>query len=115
MKLPELMDRIIEEGIRSVQETETSEERLRGGIAGFELCRGLLTLEEFEKILGERHQKEQDLRIADQDIAAYWEYRCATIQVEYCYEIVKVAYGRYPLSARAVLRYHEIVGPPKET
>ncbi len=108
MTLVELRDRLIEDGIASVRKHETRLPRLRGGVAGFEACRKLLLPVDFESALAERHRTE--VRIARAVSAdEYWEYRYATVQIEYVYGVMKVAYGFPILSASAILRYNHIL------
>lgn len=115
MNIQEFKERLITDGIASVNKNETRPERIRGGIAGFELCRELNTLEDFQYTLDRRHEHEVDLHRPGTSKEEYWEYRVATAQVEYVYERLLVVWsqmGLYsgPLSARAVVRTAEIVG-----
>lgn len=112
MNVVELMSRVCEDGIKSVLQHETDPAKRRGGVHGFELCKGLTTLEQFESLIAERRKGEDNLRwagVTDDTKDDYWEYRMATIQVEWCYEILKVAHRRYPLSGRAIMKYQSIV------
>lgn len=115
MTITELRDKVIKEGIKSVKATETGARR-RGGIKGFEECRKLETTEDFENALNDRHIEKiklQDIYYGNQDQVAldnYWEHRYATLQIEYCYEILKVAWGNPVISARAGLKYAELTG-----
>ena len=76
---------------------------------------------EWEATLLKRHTKERELRgpgceHSEIAVEAYWEYHCATGQVEYVYERLKIAWDvngvrpAYSISARAVLHYAEIIG-----
>jgi hypothetical protein len=112
MNVAQLMRRVIEDGIASVIQHETDPAKVRGGVHGFELCEGLITLEQFESLIAERRKGEDNLRwagVTDATKDDYWEYRMATIQVEWCYEILKVAHRKYPLSGRAVMKYQSIL------
>ncbi len=112
MTLAELMNQVIADGIESVLANETRPEKRRGGVAGFELCRGLLTLEEFEALLVQRHKTEENLRwagVTEENKDDYWEHRTATAQVEWCYEIMRVAFRKTPLSARAAMKYQSLL------
>jgi hypothetical protein len=117
----EFKNRLITEGIASVNEHEKRDYRKRGCLAGFELCRSLNSIWDFEEELKRRHEHERELvshrtfNGGDNSVQEYWEYRCATVQVEYVYERMLVVWsqmGLYsgPLSARAVIRTAEIVG-----
>lgn len=97
----ELRDRLIEDGIRSVERHETRPWR-RGGVAGFEICRGLETPEEFVEMLELLHRRGLIMRLGP--VEEYWEYRSATAQVEFVFERLDVAWGVGPVfSARAIL------------
>jgi len=112
MTIQELKEKVIESGIASVKKYEKGEQR-EGAIEGFELCRELNTPQECEKELKERRKKEifdEDLR---SDTKKYWRYRYATLQIEYWYEILKVAFCYPTISARAGIRYSQIVGVKK--
>lgn len=118
MTIVEFRDILIERGIQSIHEAKYSEHKKRGAIAGFEICRTLDTPQSFEWMLKERYQAEHALfyRLTEEDRRSeekrkeYWEFRMATIQIEYVYERMKVGWKMNPLSARAVLDYAEIVG-----
>ena len=110
MTIIELRDLVIEEGIKSVRKHEKRGFRRRGCLRGFELCRNLLTPEEFSTILTERQSKERSLVSRRVPPNVYWEYRCATAQIEHLWERLKVIYGIYPQSARAIIQYAKIVG-----
>ena len=113
MNITELKSKIIEEGIKSVLAEKQESHRI-GGKKGFERCRELETMEDFEQELIGRHFEEftaaDKYHAGEITIDKYWEYRYATVQIEYCYEILKVAF-RYPvISCNAALRYSELVG-----
>lgn len=112
MTITELRDKIITEGIKSVKATETGA-KLTGGIKGFEECRKLETMEDFEKALSSYHLKDIELihRVYSNlpnSLDEYWEHRYTTLQIEYCYEILKVVLGYPVISVRAGLRYAEL-------
>lgn len=101
----ELLDLLIREGIASVERNETLAERIRAAKAGFELCRLLHTPRHFHKLIQERHQQERIYR-EKVDTIEYWEYRYATIRVEWVWERMKIAWNLPgPYSAQAVLDY----------
>lgn len=123
MNLEELKNRIIEDGLSSIKKYESGPER-KGGIKGFGLCRNLNTPKDFEQALRERRENELDMqksyyRISKPTIERYWEHRYSTLQIEYCFEVLKVAWNlagitKYPtLSARAGIKYAELVGVNK--
>ena len=112
MTLAELMHIVIEDGIKSVLENETRPEKRRGGVVGFEMCRGILTLKEFEVLLQERQKAEKEMMrwsVTEENKDAYWEHRTATVQVEWCYEIMRVAFRCSPLSTRAAMKYQSVL------
>lgn len=112
MNIIELRDRLIEDGIRSVHKHETRLEFIRGGVAGFELCRTLQKPEDYMRILEERHRSEHEMGWKKISVSseAYWEHRYATIQIEFVFKHLKVGWGMSPLSARALIHYAELVG-----
>lgn len=103
-----IKETLIVEGIKSVQQHERREPRRRGGVRGFEMCRNLHTQEDFANILNERRTHETTLALAHKDAATYWEYRYATIQIEFMYDRMKILWnltGTYfspTVSARAM-------------
>ncbi len=112
MNVAKLMSRVCEDGIKSVLANETDAAKRRGGVQGFELCKGITTIEDFQKLLAERRKTEDNLRwagITEDTKDEYWEYRMETIQVEWCLEILKVAHRCYPLSGRAIMKYQAIL------
>lgn len=115
----EFKDRLIADGIESIKKNETRPERIKGGLAGFELCSNLNSMADFNETLESRHKHEFDWKRQyyerkHGEIADYWEYRYATVQVEYVFERMLVVWtqlGLYsgPISARAVLRTADIL------
>lgn len=114
-----LIGMVVRDGIASVHATEKRPERIRGGVAGFEMCRTLQDLAAFEALLAERHLRENAMRSTMcVSRAEYWEYRYATIQIEFVAEILKVhehykahslGLDHPPLSARAMQRYQQLM------
>lgn len=100
---------LIEEGIAGVKTTEKKEKRL-GGIYGFNLCKSLHTPDDFCRVIKQRWEKEQRNTSLRADPKKYWVHRSATVQIEYCFEVLKVAWNIRPVLASAVLRYNELVG-----
>ena len=90
MTVLELRDRLITDGIDSVKRHEIRPERIRGGIAGFNLCSELSTPQAFQRVLQQRHAEERRMisehyaaKSGESKITDYWEYRIATVQVEF--------------------------------
>lgn len=115
MNIEEFKEKLITDGIVSIKNNETRPERIRGGIDGFEICRELTTMRDFQHTLDQRRAHEKDLQRPGTSHTEYWEYRIATVQIEYVYERLLVVWsqmGLYdgPLSARAVIRTAELVG-----
>lgn len=123
MTILEFRDRVIENGIASVHQYEKEEHRKRGCLHGFDVCKTLVTPKDFEDELTERAREELDIirererhQSTDSEVHKYWEYRCATSQIEHVYERMKVAWHYShmhhfdSLSSRAVMQYAKIVG-----
>lgn len=115
LTVQDLKEVLIQNGIESVEKHETRPERIKGGVVGFNLCRDLNTPDDFVQILEERHKEEGRIRMKRRQdkmsIDAYWEYRYATIQIEFVWERLKIAWKLPgPYSARAFVHVGEIVG-----
>lgn len=118
----ELVDRLVEDGIASAKEAYEEGPRLDGAIEGFELARSLpATYEDFDWTVVQRHEEEKHMKLAglnEENRDTYWQHRWATLQLEYCRDILlvaKQASGQplppgVALSARAMMRYAVIVG-----
>jgi hypothetical protein len=117
MTIIELRDRLISDGIAEVKRVYPLDSyKQRGALAGFELCRTLETRKQFEIVLQERSGHEFELKchfnsptsshavatakVATQHLDEYWEYRWATLQVDYVYKALLVMWGAPELSAR---------------
>ncbi len=104
---------VIEQGIEGVKSDDTfhgATHKREGSIAGFQLCRQLNTLQEFEEKINKRQIEEANWRREGPRPEDYWFFRCATTQIEFCYEVMKVFVGRSThYSARATVCYHKIV------
>jgi hypothetical protein len=127
----ELLDRLIEDGIEEVQKTyDESSPKLEGAIEGFEVARTLpATYEDFAWAVAQREKEEGLMRKAmhgnrtDQAERAYKRHRWATLQLEYCRNVLLVAEvtsGRplppgMHMSGRAAMRYALIVGVAEST
>jgi hypothetical protein len=126
MTLEALKEILITEGIASVKQ-EFEGAKLEGSIEGFEACRTLDTARQFERTISWRSEQEfsllaradagDDSELADDSDdpkgdgwhEAYWRYRYGTIQIEYVYNVLRVGWGKSPISARAGIRYHKIL------
>ena len=114
MNIEELKAKLIEDGIESVKKIETRPERIRGAIAGFEMCRKLQSKWDFDDCLRNRQAKEVEMITDNEDLLVYWEHRMATIQIQFVYDRMKVAWTQFglysgPVSARAVLHINELL------
>jgi hypothetical protein len=124
MKIEDFRDEIIRRAIVSVNQHEDREYRRRGCLEGLRIAGTMLAIGEFQDEIQKRNEIEYAIRsegreeeIADREkqIEKFWEFRCATAQLEFVLDRLKVAYytmGLYsgPLSGRAVQQYSEIVG-----
>lgn len=107
-----IITKLADEGEKSVRDHETGA-RLKGGLEGFRLARNLTSIDDFDRMIRERHQHELELKDRQVDPATYWEYRYATIQLEYCRDILiahEVIRGERsgPISCRACIKYSEL-------
>ncbi len=106
----ELLRRLCDTMVLSVEQHETRTHRRRGCMAGIALCRTLTSAADFERVIAERKARDRTLRTFA-PLEQYWEERCATAQVEYAFEVIKVAVGGYPhVRARAALQYQRLFG-----
>lgn len=120
----DLIDLIVEDARASVVRHETRDERIEGFMHGLNRCaemRGLgvtefeLELTQMQAVTKAMKREPLDTEQASKD---YWHQRCATGQVEYCYEILRAAHyarhghlpdaNRKDLSASAVVRYNAL-------
>ena len=119
MMVLELRDKIIEDGIVSVNKNETRPERRRGGIHGFELCRELNVPTDYEKALRERYKEESRLaKLHSTDetntkevaLSKYDEYHYATAQIEFVWDRMKVAWALGgPYSTKAAIHVNALL------
>jgi hypothetical protein len=120
MSLEAFKEELISDGIASAQKNETRPERLRGCLIGFELCLTLHSIWDFQDELARRLEKESRwIETHEVSRDEYWEHRCATLQVEYVFERMLVAWselGLYsgPLKARAALRAAQVIKRQQE-
>ncbi len=100
-----LRDKIAEQGIASVKKDATfhgKRHKREGSISGFQICSQLSSLKQFEEKLAKRDVAEMNWRKEGREIEDYWFHRCATGQIEFCYEALKVYVGGFRhYSARA--------------
>lgn len=108
----ELRDQIITEAIASVHKWETRPEKIRGCLQGLEICRTLDTPEDYQAALSTRYDVEDEMRSDRVPIDQYWEYRCATAQIEFVWERLRILWGLGPsmISGNAVLQLHRLIG-----
>jgi hypothetical protein len=122
MKVLELRDKIITNGIASLKTHEKRPAHLKGGIAGFELCRTLNTPEEFEETLRERYRTERAMITKctfqgeaktgneEAELTPYWEFRAGTAQVEFVWERLKIVWGiGQTFSAKAAIHVNDLL------
>lgn len=111
MNLTEFRDEVIRRGEASAKQQEKGY-KLVGALKGFEISKTLTTPEDFERQIVCRRTKEQAIfrSNADIDQEVYWSHRYATLQIEFVYERMKVAWGYPNLSLRAVLHFMDITG-----
>lgn len=114
MHIDEFKRQVIARGIESAKKYEKRPDHLAGALEGFELCRVLNSPADFEEKLQELHEKEAAMRLWNRK-EGYWRQRYISLQVEFVYERMKVAWsqlGLYsgPFSARAVLGSADILG-----
>lgn len=121
MTFEEFKTRVIEDGLAEVREVYAGDDTKReGAVEGFEIARRVETREGFEATLQERSLREHELRCAyydqprderDDDLSDYWRYRWATLQVEWVYRTLLVAFWAQPgdmLSGRAIQKAAEV-------
>lgn len=107
-------DELIRDGLAEVRQEypEGTPER-KGATVGFLLCETLETADDYAGALDERHDQERRLRFEaplGADLAAFWEHRYATLQVEYVYERLRLFWNvGETVSARAVVKVAEIL------
>jgi hypothetical protein len=109
----ELRDRLIEEGLESIEKDHDLREHEReGGRLGFEMCRYLETLWEYEELLATRQRIEIRMATQDFDMEAYWRHRYASLQVQFICDHLKVVLPTPPgtlLSFNAIMHVHRIL------
>ena len=114
----QLKDRLIEDGLRSIEQDPRfidATHKLEGSREGFELCRTLDTPEDFQRILAERCRESNTLITKKQQGRAtvddYWKHRFATVQIEFVWERMKVVWKLPgPWSTIAVVHIGTLLG-----
>lgn len=114
-----LRDKLIADAIISINTNETREFRREGCLKGIELCRHLNSLADFEAVLVPRRRTEIDIMGNKKtDIESYWRHRCATAQIDFVYQHMKVACNSFGMdgvqSARAALHMQDLTLPPPQ-
>lgn len=120
----DLIDLIVERARASVAKHETRQFRIDGCLAGLDYCAEMreCDIQDFELELIMLEQKDEELRAkcnaGEIDAEEYWQQRCATAQVEHCYEILRAAHlaqhgelpdgQRHTYSARSASQYNII-------
>lgn len=106
-----LRDKIIQRGIASVHKREDRPERIRGCLEGFRIVATLETPADFTRVLLDRQAIEHTMHWVDRvSPAEYWEYRCATAQVEHVWERLRIVWGiGERVSGMAIVQLSEIM------
>lgn len=115
MTIMEFRDRVISEGEASVKKHESGAKQ-RGGLKGFAIARACGTKEDFERQLSARRLAETKMIGSNIDPDFYWEHRYATLQIEFVYDRMRIAWGIPGLvSASALMHYEKITRgtPPR--
>jgi len=115
MTLAEFRDKVIESARESLVRLETREHRRRGCMRGLEIAATMLNAEEFYQEILSRQKLEWHLRdgVVQHTVTPgeFWEFRCATLQIDFVYQRMKLAYGAPGShSLAAVRQYIEITG-----
>ena len=110
---------IVEGGIKALQggySGITQPEKLKGALQGFEICQKLKTRVQFEAMINFRRQHEEALRMqlpsSDPEAKDYWEFRYATLQIEFVYDQMMTVWphkgeGPVMISAQAAMDMYE--------
>lgn len=91
MDRAQFRDELLTDMEKSIFQHETREFRLLGCLTGVRIAGDLVSMEDYEKVLLERQAHELKLSEDDAPIETYWDYRCATVQIEYVYDVIKAA------------------------
>src|SRR4051794_20216943 len=109
----ELRDRLIEEGLQSIEkDSDLKEHEREGSRLGFEMCRYLETHQEYGELLATRQSIEIRMATQDADMEAYWRHRYASLQVQFVYDHLKVVLPTPRgtlLSVDAIMHVHRIL------
>ena len=115
MTIIEFRDRVISEGEAAVQKHETGAKQ-RGGLKGFAIARACSTAADFQRQLQARHLAETKMVGSEVKPDDYWEHRYATLQIEFVYDRMRIAWGiNGMVSASALMHYEKITRgvPPR--
>ena len=132
MDFKNLIERAIEDGIAEVKTAGYEKKKEAGAIAGFEKCRNLGSIKQFQAELDRCHKLEHEMRDAHYEekdkqkqevmLEDYWAQRYFTLQVEHVYKLLCAAYhvnnipGHENLPdpyCRSIEQYAKIVGVKK--
>lgn len=112
MTIEQLLDETIRRGIEGAKRDYNrpdNADKLRGSLAGFERARQLpITYEHFEAEIMKLEGKLRDM-MRNNIREGYWERRCYQAEIQWVFEVLKVAWRRYPLSGNAVMTYQAIL------
>lgn len=107
----DIRDRVIADGIVEVREAYPDEpEKLDGALEGFAIAQQIEDPAAFLRVLAARRRREVRIAAnnAEPDHYVYLKHRWATLQVEWVFDCMKVAWGCSPVSARAALKVNEV-------
>lgn len=115
MIFDDFVTKIVDDGIQAATDDYTrpdQQDKLRGSVAGFEICRGK-NVEELRELLAASATATQDACQRDSD---YWWYRCYESEVEWVCNCVSALLHNQKLptivtsTARGAMKAAEIVG-----
>ncbi len=110
-----LMARLCDDGEASVRHNEVGYKRI-GALRGFEIARACESPEALVQAIIDQEKVQEETRQKcgegkDESLLnRYWEERYCTLQLSYCWKVIEVGLGAPMISARAGMRYAEIVG-----
>lgn len=114
MDYTELLDRIIDDGIKAAREDYAGDPmKLEGATKGFEACRGK-TPQELMELLAQAAADRRKAMIEEAE--DYWRVRCYEAEVEWvcnCVSVILMAAGEpviVPPTAQAAIKVVSIVG-----
>ena len=86
-------DQMIRNGIKRLEEADTPNNYRESMIEGFNLCKVINSLEEYDDIIRKRRLKEEDL-IKNQS-RYFWDHRWTSIPIETVYKMLTTKVERY--------------------